>query len=121
MTVNYIKLAVVYFIIAILLGLSMGIMQDFSFTSVHAHLNLLGWVTLALFGVIYHCFPQAAETSLAKIHFWLHNIGLPVMQGSLFFSILTGTDTLLPLTIIGSILIIIGAFLFLMNVFTHVK
>lgn len=121
MQARYVKLAVVYFIIAILLGLAMGIMQNFSFTSVHAHLNLLGWVSLALFGIIYHCYPQAADTALAKAHFWLHNIGLPIMQGSLFISILTNTSSLTPLTIIGSLLIIIGAVLFLINIFRHVE
>jgi hypothetical protein len=38
---------------------------------VHAHLNLLGWVTLALFGLYYRAFPAAADTTLAKAQFWL--------------------------------------------------
>ncbi|WP_342743394.1 hypothetical protein [Domibacillus antri] len=38
----YIRFSVVYFIIGVLLGLTMGILHDFRLTSVHAHLNLLG-------------------------------------------------------------------------------
>ena len=33
------------------LGISMGITQDFTLSPAHAHLNLLGWVTMALYGL----------------------------------------------------------------------
>ena len=35
----------------------------------HAHLNLIGWSTLGLFGIYYHLVPYAGETLLARIHF----------------------------------------------------
>jgi cbb3-type cytochrome oxidase subunit 1 len=43
---------------------------------VHAHVLLLGWASLALAGVVYHLYPAAAGTRLARWHFWLHNGGL---------------------------------------------
>jgi len=118
---RYLKIAVIYFLIAILLGIGMGITQKFQFTSVHAHLNLLGWVSLALFGLIYLHFPKAGETTLAKVHFWLHNLGLPLMQGTLFVMMLTENHGLVAGAIIGSLLIGIGVILFVINVFQHVK
>lgn len=59
MNLRFFKIAAVYFVIAIILGIIMGIRHDFSLTSVHAHLNLLGWVSMALFGTIYHLYPAA--------------------------------------------------------------
>jgi len=115
----YLKIATVYFSIGVLAGLTMGIIHDFRFTSVHAHVNLLGWVTMALFGIIYHLYPNAANTKLAKTQFWLHNIGVPVMLGGIALQVL-GVSAALPPTIIGSIAVVLGVILFMINVFKHV-
>lgn len=117
----FIKIAGVYFFIAVILGLVMGIIHNFSFTSVHAHLNLLGWVSMAIFGLIYSVYPRAGQTKLAGAHFWLHNIGLPVMQGSLFMQILTGNAAMTIGTIIGSLLVVAGVLLFVINLFNHIN
>ena len=50
----------------------MAASNDHSMKPVHAHLNLLGWVTLTLFGLFYRAVPIAAATTLAKVHFWLY-------------------------------------------------
>lgn len=121
MGVRFLKIAAVYFLIAVALGLVMGIIHNFSFTSVHAHLNLLGWVSMAIFGLIYCIFPKAGETKLAKTHFWLHNIGLPLMQGILFVQLITGNQALVVGTIIGSLLVVLGIILFVINVLVHIK
>jgi cytochrome c oxidase cbb3-type subunit 1 len=47
----------------------------------HAHLNLLGWVEMALFGAMYYIFPKLAgrswySFSLIQWNFYLHNVGL---------------------------------------------
>jgi len=115
----YLKIATVYFTIGVLAGLTMGIIHDFRFTSVHAHVNLLGWVSMALFGLIYHFYPKAANSKLAKTQFWLHNIGVPVMLGGIALQVL-GVPAALTPTIIGSIAVVIGVILFMVNVFKYV-
>ncbi|MBI5919531.1 MAG: cbb3-type cytochrome c oxidase subunit I [Nitrosomonadales bacterium] len=47
----------------------------------HAHINLLGWVEMAIFGAIYYIIPRLVKRPiysirLVKVHFWMHNIGL---------------------------------------------
>jgi cbb3-type cytochrome oxidase subunit 1 len=121
MGARFLKIAAVYFFIAVCLGLIMGIIHNFSFTSVHAHLNLLGWVSMAIFGLIYSIYPHAAETKLANIHFWLHNIGVPIMQGALFIIILTNHPAATIATIIGSLMVVVGTLLFAINIFTQIK
>lgn len=121
MGVRFLKIAAVYFFIAVCLGLVMGIIHNFSFASVHAHLNLLGWVSMAIFGIIYSIYPKASETKLATIHFWLHNIGLPLMQGALFIMLLTGNTVFTIVTIIGSLMVVVGTLLFVINIFTQLK
>lgn len=119
MAIRFLKIAAVYLGVGVLLGLTMGIIDDFRLTSVHAHINLLGWVSMALFGLIYHFYPLAAKSKLAVIHFWIHNIGVPVMQVSLALQ-LTVTEAILPVTIVSSIAVVVGVILFAINVFRHV-
>ena len=121
MGTRFLKIAAVYFFVAVCLGLVMGMIHNFAFTSVHAHLNLLGWVSMAIFGIIYSIYPSAAETGLAKTHFWLHNIGVPLMQVALFIQILTGNQALTIGIIIGSIMVVVGTLLFLINVFRKIN
>src|SRR6516225_6598219 len=47
--------AVAFLVAGLIWGLVMGISQDFSTMPAHAHLNLLGWVSLFLFGIYYRC------------------------------------------------------------------
>jgi cytochrome c oxidase cbb3-type subunit 1 len=47
----------------------------------HSHVNLLGWVEMAIFGALYYVVPNVAKrpiysVPLVKIHFWMHNFGL---------------------------------------------
>ncbi|WP_079506106.1 cbb3-type cytochrome c oxidase subunit I [Mesobacillus jeotgali] len=121
MGIRFLKVAVVYFVIAIILGIIMGIQHDFKLSSVHAHLNLLGWVSMALFGTIYYLFPAAGNSRLASTHFWLHNIGIPVMQGGISLSILTKNEVFTSFAIVGSLVVVLGGILFLINVFKNVK
>ncbi|WP_040207422.1 cytochrome-c oxidase [Neobacillus jeddahensis] len=116
----FLKIAVVYFSIGVLLGMTMGIIHDFRLTSVHAHVNLLGWVSSALFGLIYSVYPFAANTKLAKTHFWLHNIGLPVMMIGLVCESF-GIAAALPVMIVGSLAVVVGTLLFTTNVFKMIK
>jgi hypothetical protein len=117
---TFLKIASVYFTVGVLVGLVMGIIHDFRFTSVHAHINLLGWVSMAIFGLIYHFYPHAAKTKLAKAHFWLHNIGLPAMMIGIAVQMLTGSGLALVVTIVGSMGLVIGVILFTVNLFRNI-
>lgn len=68
----YLRLAVLYLIAGVALGLHMAASHDHSMHPVHAHLNLLGWVTMALFGLFYRSWPGAAASRLAKVQFWIY-------------------------------------------------
>ena len=52
-TKRLLQMAAVYLIIGILLGIGMGISNNHILTPVHAHLNLLGWASMGLMGLLY--------------------------------------------------------------------
>src|SRR3954447_3972321 len=112
---RFIKIAVLYLVLGVTLGVVMGMMGVFTFMPVHAHLNLLGWASLALVGLVYHAFPQAAETRLATIHFWLHNVGLPPLMISLAL-LLAGNPAVEPVVGICSLVVASGILVFVVNI-----
>ncbi len=120
MGLRFLKIAVVYLLIGALLGLGMGIAQNFALIPVHAHLLLLGWASLALAGVVYHLYPAASTTRLARIHFWLHNLGLPVFMVTLGL-LLTGREALVPVVAASASVVLIGLAIFATNVLVNIK
>ncbi len=80
MAIRFLKFAVVYLMLGMGMGMAMGITHHFEYAPVHAHINLLGWASLALVAMIYHAYPQAALTALARWHYRLHVTGLPIFM-----------------------------------------
>jgi len=118
---SYIKSAVIYFLIGTILGLAMGSSQHFEYTSVHAHINLLGWASLAVIGVIIKVFPELGANKLAKIQFWLHNIGLPLLVISMVIFANDEEKLGIPFAALGGLLIIASAIVFAVNIFKRIK
>jgi len=116
----FIRVAVVYVVIGVLFGMVMGITERFEFSDVHAHINLLGWATLALAGLIYTVYPNAGNTRLAVWHFWLQNIGLPIFVVGLFLFNIIGRSAI-PLISGGAIIAILGIITFAVNVLANVR
>lgn len=116
----WLKLAVLYLIVGVGLGIMMGASEDFTMRPVHAHINLLGWATMAVAGLVYSVFPQAAASNLAKAHFWLHNISLPVMAVSLAF-VIGGQRDLIPVLAFSEIVAALGILVFAANIFLNLK
>src|SRR5258708_13258860 len=71
--------AITYFVIGISLGVYMGASGNHSLFPAHAHINLVGWVSMGLIGLLYRSFPAAAQSALAPWHFWLYQLAAPVM------------------------------------------
>ncbi len=117
MAINFIRSAAVYLIVGTLLGIYMASSHAFEQRDTHAHANLLGWVSLAISGIIYQVFPKLADHILAKIHFWLHNLGLPLTLVGI--ALIYGGNPPIgePLAGIGSSVVSLGFLALLFNVF----
>lgn len=118
--IRFIKMAVIYFVIGVSMGLYMSIVHSYTLTSVHVHINLLGWVSMAIIGTVYCLFPAAASTKLAKVQFWLYNIFLPIMMIGLAF-VVNGNEALIPAVAVGGTILVISVILLAINIIIHVK
>jgi hypothetical protein len=120
MELRFLKISVVYLVLGGALGVVMGMRESFALASVHSHLLLLGWASLALAGLVYHSHPAAAATRLARGHFWLHNVGLPAFMIGLVL-LLGGNDWARPLVGGAAAVVMVGLALFAANVLLHLK
>ena len=70
-------------------GMWMGAHENFTLAPAHAHLNLLGWVTAALYGTFYALTRETMSPRLAWTNYLLSTIGVIVMVPSLIMLLLT--------------------------------
>jgi hypothetical protein len=68
---KFLFMAALALTVGVSMGIYMGVVHDFSMAPVHAHMNLAGWASLALFGITYRLYPELQERWPAKLHFTL--------------------------------------------------
>ena len=110
-----VKIATVYMMLGLLMGLGMGISHNFTLESVHAHTLLLGWASMALTGMAYMLLPRCGDNRLASLHFWGHNVGLPAMMISLAL-VSFGVTAAEKAIAASSMLLLVSLGLFALNV-----
>ena len=116
---TWFRLAAVYFAVGVTLGVAMGASGNHALFPVHAHVNLLGWVSMALFGLIGAVGPRVMQGRVATAQFWMHNLGVPVMLGALALR-LKGAAAAEPVIGIASIVVGVSVLLFAWLVFTRI-
>lgn len=94
---GFIIMSIVYLAVASILGILMLSYPDLmKYKFIHSHLNMLGWVSMMIFGVGYHILPRFSgrplkSAKLGEVHFWLANVSLVGML--LFYDLgITFTD-----------------------------
>jgi len=103
--------AVLLVLIGMLWGIEMAISQDHSAMPAHAHLNLLGWVSLFLFGIFYHLHPAIDRSALARaqVYTWIGGTVVLTIGVGLVH---TGHDVGDPIAALGSLIVLFGMLLF---------
>ena len=96
-------------------GIQMGISGNLILAPAHAHLNLVGWTTLALMGGFYALAGDRAPRRLGWINYVLSTAAVIVMIPSLAI-LLTTTNKPNPGIILGSLLALVGMVVFLASV-----
>jgi hypothetical protein len=108
--VYFLLLATILLICGATLGIVMGAREDFQLVPVHAHLNLAGWASLALFGLTYRAYPQLAATHLARYHFIVSACASVLLPIGIGFAVLRNSP---GLAIFSSMLWLLGVLMFL--------
>ncbi|MBS0386019.1 MAG: hypothetical protein JSS00_11785 [Proteobacteria bacterium] len=113
---RYSTIFIVAGLLCLLVGEGFGIWMSqspdrFPLHPAHAHLNLAGWVTLALYGLIHHAFPNLGKARLAPIQCALAIFGAIVMPVGILIAITSGEQNV-TWAIVGSLGVLLGTLLF---------
>ena len=86
-------------LIGMAFGIFMGIRQDFALAPAHAHLNLLGFVTMFLSALYYRAFPNAAASRLAPYQAVVSAVGAILFPVGIACVLLGGHDRFEPFVV----------------------
>jgi cytochrome c oxidase cbb3-type subunit 1 len=123
---TFVKAGLVWLTGGVTLGLAMAIEPSWIvYRPAHVHMNLLGFVTMIIFGVGYQILPRMMgyglwSPRLAVVHWWLANVGLAAMVTGFFLR--PGRWPLGSAVLIGGgLLEAVGAYAFAFNLFRSMK
>jgi peptidoglycan/LPS O-acetylase OafA/YrhL len=97
--------AVLMVVAGMIWGIIMAVSRDHSAMPAHAHLNLLGWVSLFLFGVFYHLHPaiDRSRAALVQVAVWIAGTVILTFGVGLLH---TGHDIGQPFAAAGSLIVL---------------
>ena len=117
---RFIRSSLIWLGVGVLLGLGMVLWPaTIAYRPAHMHANLLGFVSMMIFGVAYHVVPRFTgrglhEPRLASAHVWVANAGLIGMVAG--FVLRVHRPEGVPLLVAGALLSTAGAFMFIFNI-----
>jgi putative Mn2+ efflux pump MntP len=103
--------AVLLVIVGMIWGIVMAISQDHSAMPAHAHLNLLGWVSLFFFGIFYHLHPVIDRSRIARVQVWIWIAATLVLTLGVAL-VHTGHEVGDPIAAVGSVIVLADMLLF---------
>lgn len=118
-TVWFIRAALLYLGAGVVMGLSMALQPNWMLylKPAHAHLNLLGFMAMFVYGVAYHVLPRFRgkalfSAKLARYHLILANVGLIGMAAAFGLRFMLGPTGSLMLATFGLIEVVaVGMFI----------
>ena len=117
----FIRASLVWFALGILTGLVIAAYPAWvAYRPAHAHMNVVGFLTMMVFGVGYQLLPRLFghalhSRGLAVAHWWLANVGLAAMVVGFILAPHTGSTRSAPITATGGLLFTLGALGFVYN------
>jgi cbb3-type cytochrome oxidase subunit 1 len=98
-------------IVGMIWGIVMAASADHSTMPAHAHLNLLGWVSLFLFGIFYHLHPAVdrSRAAIVQVAVWIAATVVVTIGVALIYR---GHEMGEPIAIVGSLAVLADMLLF---------
>lgn len=121
----YLRMSVIYFVAGAIMGFIMILNPGSSgyYVTSHAHLNLLGFMSMMIYGVGYHILPRFSgqhiySPKIMHVQFWLANAGLIGLAVGWHLNAGGDASTVL---IISALLSFVSIILFAFNILKTIK
>lgn len=116
-----IRISAIYALMGAVIGSDMAGRKDYALVPGHAHILVVGWLTLFAYGIFYHVFKDIGMMRVAKLHAWSSLIGGGLMPLSmLIYYKVENTATLISFITTASFLLL-GMILFVALLFFDKK
>ena|SRR5690554_2852376 len=116
-----IRISAIYAVIGAMIGSDIAGRNDYTMVPGHAHILVVGWLTLFAYGIFYYVFKEISMKKTAKLHAWTSLIGGGLMPLSmLFYYKMENTATTITFITTASILLL-GMILFVVLLFFDKK
>ena len=112
----YFRTAILFLIAGISVGIYMSMSGNHAVTGAHAHINLVGWVTSAVFGTYLALNPAKALGLLPRVQYFVYVLGAIAMAVSLYL-MLDGNAAMVPVVAVASLVAFVGVLLFAVIIF----
>ena len=119
---NFVRASLIWLGVGVLIGVSMAFWprEALIYRTAHIHANLLGFVSMMIFGVAYHVMPRFSGTPLysprqASAHLWVANAGLILLVAGWIARVWMAEPASVALRT-GAAVSALGAFLFIHNI-----
>ena len=123
---GFVRASLVWLGVGVLIGVSMAFWPGAAlvYRPAHVHANLLGFVSMMIFGVAYHVMPRFTGNALhsrrlAGIHFWMGNAGLALLVGGWILRVWVALPGIAAVRA-GAATSAVAAFLFIYNLWRTV-
>lgn len=101
------RIAAIYGVIGALIGSDLAGRKDYTMVPGHAHILVVGWLTLFAYGMFYHVFKDIGMKKTALLHGWTSIVGGGLMPLSmLVYYKANNTMTMLTFIVTASILLV---------------
>ena len=125
----FVKASVAWLALGATLGVAMAAYPQWTvYRPAHAHMNMLGFVTMMIYGVGYHVLPRFSgnplhDRRLAGAHWWISNAGLALMAVGFVLRATRGIPVTAGTIVlaIGGTLSALGAYAFAWNVWRTIE
>lgn len=130
---RYVKTALVYFALGLLLGASLLVQQALgnganpAVVSAHTHLTLIGFMVTLIMGVAYWMFPRPAKEdmryspSMAEINYWLITIGTGARFAGEMAQAFHRHPAEWVVIMAGAAMQVVAGFIFVWNIWTRIR
>lgn len=122
----FVKASLAWLGLGVTLGVAMAARPAWIvYRPAHVHMNLLGFVTMMIYGVAYHVLPRFSghplhRPGLAGAHWILANLGLATMVAGFSLQPHLGARAI-PILAAGGTLSALGAYLFILNIWRTIN
>ncbi|MBI5198110.1 MAG: cbb3-type cytochrome c oxidase subunit I [Nitrospirae bacterium] len=123
LSIRFVKASLIYLALAVTVGLTFTLWPQtiWNHRAMHAHVALLGWVSLFIFGFAYHIIPRLSRRNLysgrlGTLHFYLANVGVVGLAVSFTLTPHQGWETVRPFALASGLSFALGAYFFVINI-----